>query len=271
MLLKGHFLETPALFLLQRRPVSPGQHQNILAPRFVLAVILDRGSQRHRKRLLELLGQLAAQRDPAVPEVIVQFLQSPAQVVGSLVEDRRAFLPLKLGQNIPSLLLVCRQKSLKAESSGGHPGHGQSSDQGAGSGQRSHSDPLLETHGCDHFAGIGDGGRSRVRHDRDTGAAMQFRDQLLGLCVLIIFVIAGERLFDPEVVEQSQCVACVLRCDQIHRLQCAQNALRNIAQIPYGRGAEVEGSGLRINTGFGLRAAAFPRIHGELRRFVTYK
>ena len=92
-------------------------------------------------------------------------------MVGRFVQDRRALFRRQLCQNIPSLLLICRQKSLKAEPSGGHPAHGKGCDQRAGSRKGCHADALLDALGSDDLAGVGDGGRAGVGHDGDILAA----------------------------------------------------------------------------------------------------
>ena len=243
MLLQGHLLEGFALIFLQLAAVCARQDQHVLAARFVFLIVVQRCAERQRQSFLEFFGQLAAEGDPAVAQGLVELLEGAPQVMGRLVEDGRALLSLQLGQNIPPLLLIGRQKSLEAESSGGHARHGQRRDQRAGSREGGHADPLLDAFCGDHFAGVGDGGCAGVGDDGDILAALEFADQFVRLCVLIIFVIAGEGFFDLEVVEQAQGVARILRRDQVHLPEGLQDALCDVAEIADRGRAEVKRAG----------------------------
>ena len=62
-------------------------------------------------------------------------------------------------------------------------------------------DALLMAGGDQRLPGIGDGGHTRVGHQRDPLACLHPGDQLLAAGVPVVFKVTHKRLFDAEVVE----------------------------------------------------------------------
>ena len=160
-----------------------------------------------------------------------------------LVQDRCALFCLELGQNVAALFFVSREEPLEAEPSGGHPGYRQGGDQRAGAGKGSHADALLDAFGGDDLAGVRNRWRSGVRHQGDRRAAAKLGDQLVSFVVLVVLVVACERLLDLKVVEKAQGIARVLGGDEIDLTEGAKDALGDVAEVADRGGAEVEGAG----------------------------
>ena len=90
-----------------------------------------------------LLRQLPADRQPPVSQYLLQLRQGPHQTVRCLVNDQGPAFFLQLCQHLLPIFFLCRQKSLKAETSGRQTRQRQRRNTGTGSRQRSHRLPLF--------------------------------------------------------------------------------------------------------------------------------
>ena len=103
-----------------------------------------------------------------------------------------------------------------------------------------------ETH--EPMPGIGDCRRSRVGHQRDFRALLQFDDQFRSLRNFIVLVIADQPLLNLEMRKQFQRLPRVFARDHVHFLQNAQRAQGDVFQIADRRRDYVQASGWRIGS-----------------------
>ena len=130
------------LFLLGR--FRAPDHQHIFPLRVAVPIAPDRLPQGGADDLLMELGQFPAQRYRTLrPEHLRKIIQRGPQLMGSLVENHRAFFPPKRVQMGPAVFLVHGQKTFKRKPPRRLTGGRQRCNQGTGPRDRHHVDSLL--------------------------------------------------------------------------------------------------------------------------------
>ena len=189
-----------------------------------------------------LLRQFPADAHRAVSQRIQQDLQCPYKTVRSLIQNDGPGLLLQFLKNSLPLLLLRRKKSLEAEPSCRLSGGNERIYRRAGSRDRNHPDAGLHCHLHQDLTGIGDTRRSGVRH---TGNRLSFEHtvhQCPRLRHLIVFMVAGHRRVDIEVIEKPDASPGILRGDQIRFLQDPDRPEGHILQIPDRRRHHIQHS-----------------------------
>ena len=178
------------------------------------------------------LRQFARQRNPPVAERFIQIAERRRTLVRRFVKDHRAALVGELSQMLPAAFFVHAQKALERKPSRRQAGKRQRRHHRARPRHRQHRNAALRALGHQLLAGIRDGGHSRIRNQHAVFARFDARADLLSALAFIVFIVADQRLFDPEMVEQAERHPRVLRRDKIRLLQRLHRARREIPQIP---------------------------------------
>ncbi len=151
------------------------------------------------------LGQLPAKGDPAVrAEGLRQVRQSSPELVGSLVEDHGPPLVPEALQMLPAALFGDGQKALESEPPRGQAADRQGADGGAAAGDGQHRHAVLRAEADQGLAGVRDGGSPGVGYQGAALPRQQAGEDGLPGGDMIVLVVADQRLFDPEVVQQLQ-------------------------------------------------------------------
>ena len=190
--------------------------------------------------LLELLGDLARHRNPAVfAENLGELLETPDHAVGRFVENHRALLAGKRLQLLhPPLLLG--QEALEAETVARKPALHQRRNQRRGAGQRLDLDPRLDARAHQQEPGVRNAGRPGVRHQGGIASRGDRPGDHFDRGVLVELVVRTEFLLDAEVLQQERRRARVLGEDEIHLAQDVHRAQRDVVQIPDRRRYDIE-------------------------------
>ena len=88
--------------------------------------------------------------------------------------------------------------------------------------------------------GSGDARRARIRHQRRIAATGDRGGHRLHGGVLVELVVRAQRLFNAQVMQQHRRGARILGQDQIDLAQHAHGAERDVVEVAYGRGYEIE-------------------------------
>ena len=132
-----------------------------------------------------------------------------------------------------------RQKPLKDKAGGILPRNRQRGDTGAGARHRHHADSPVQRVLYDLFAGIADAGHPSIGAKGTVLPGLNAGQDGLSV-VQRVLVIADHRLFEPQIVEQPQCHAGVLRRHKVHRAEGGRHPRRHILQIADGRSYDIK-------------------------------
>ena len=139
-----------------------------------------------------------------------------------------------------AVLLRRGQEALKREAPRRQAGHAQRRDGGAGAGDGADRHARLRAQADQILAGVGDGRGSGVRHERARLARQNALDDARAACRLVVLIIADERLFQLQMVQQPQRHPRVLGRDKIRLRKHLAAALGDIGQIADRRRHKIE-------------------------------
>ena len=197
-------------------------------------------AQRRFPDLLVELGQLPAEGDaPLRAEGGGQVVQRGAQLVGRFVEDDRPLFALQLGQPLPLLLFVYRQKTLEHPAGGVLTGDGQRRHTGGGCRNGHHLDAPGQCVPHDHFARVRDAGHTGIAAQGAVLACLNAAQDPLALLQGVL-VVAHHRLFQPQKVEQLHGHAGILRGNEICRAKGGCHTGRHVIQVADGCGNDIK-------------------------------
>ena len=129
-------------------------------------------------------------------------------------------------------LFVDRQKALEAPAPGRQTGGCQRAHGGAASRNRNDRHITRHAKGDQILAGIGDGGRARVGHERAAFARKQLGKHFLAARAAVVFVVGDQRLFGQRTGGQQLLGdARILGGDEIHRGEHLARAGRQVAEV----------------------------------------
>ena len=189
------------------------------------------------------LGQFPAHgHAPVRPEGIQKIPQGRGQLVGSLVKDHGARLVLQLSQPVLFLAPVGGQKALKHKTPRHLTGHTQRRDGRAGRRHRAHGNASGMGVPHDDLTRVGHRRHARVGTKRAVFPGRDAVQDILAPLLQVVFIIADQRLFDSQMIEQFQRDAGILRRDKIHFLKGPGRPGRQIAQVPDGGCHNVKGA-----------------------------
>ena len=155
------------------------------------------------------------------------------------VKDHGARLAGQLLQLIPALLFAGGKKALKGEAACGQAGDSQRVDGGAAAGDSLHGDAVFGAQTHQLLAGITDGGHPRVGDQRAGLTGQQAGEDRLSRCGTVVLVIADQRLFDAEMIQQLHRDTGILSGNEIGVLQRFHGAGREVSQIADGGGHQI--------------------------------
>ena len=148
------------------------------------------------------------------------------------------------------LLFVRREEPLEAEAPCVHAGHRERRDERAGTGEGGHPDSLLNALPGDDLPGVRDDRCPSIGDKGDVLALPKVPvNQLPRLLVLVVLVIACERLSDAVVVEEPERISRILCRNQVHSPQRLKDPLRDVLQVSDGCCTQVQGSGFCFHPG----------------------
>ena len=185
------------------------------------------------------LGQLSTQSHRPVSQQLQHIRQRGPQFVGRLMEHHGALLRRQPGQCLPPLLFVGREESLKGETPGGQTRHRQSAHGGAAAGDSLHRDAVFPAQPHQILAGIADGRGPGVRHQRTRLPGQQPGQNGLPGGGPVVLVVADQRLFDVEMVQQLHGHTGVFGGDEVCLLQGLHPTGGQIPQIADGGGYQI--------------------------------
>ena len=142
-----------------------------------------------------------------------------------LVEYHCAGLELQALEMFYSIPFIYCQETLECEPTGRHTGRGQRRYERARAGQSFDFYIILYAEPHKIFARVWYTGSSGVGNYGDIHPAEQFAYQIRTLFAFVMFVIAGQRLVDTEMVEQFQADPRILRRDQIDAFQSFKSSV----------------------------------------------
>jgi hypothetical protein len=221
-----------------------------------------------RDELLELLGQLAPQRDPALAEL--------DQVLGQGLDSVRRFeqhagvrLLGQPAQRLRARRALGRQETGELEGGIGlgrrQSGHAQQRRHAAGARQRDRAQPGGLHRRAEPGARVADARRAGVADIGDAFAALQpldHADRGLGLVVLMQ---REQGPVQPVGLQQAGGVAGVLAGDRVDQPEQVQRAQRDVGQIADRGGHHIERpGGIMLRTGCRLRGAQ-RRLEGGIQ------
>ena len=183
---------------------------------FLLLIESQRPGKSRRKSGLMLFRQLPADRQPPVSQRFLKLRKSPHEPVRRLVNNHGPGFFLQLRQHQLPVLFLRRKKSLKAETAGRKSGERQRCNAGAGPGKGSHRHALLLADPHQILPRIGNSRRPCVGDQGDILPFFQFFHKHMGFFDPVVFVIAGHRRMNIEMVQKLDAVSRILRRDQVH-------------------------------------------------------
>ena len=118
------------------------------------------------------------------------------------VKDQGMGILLKAVEMLPAVFAVGREKALKRESGGDKPADAKGAYRGARAGNNDGPDAGRRRKTDDVLARVGDAGHSGVRNDRDIFSVLHPFDDRFPAFAKVVLMVADERLFDVEIIEQ---------------------------------------------------------------------
>ena len=137
-------------------------------------------------------------------------------------------------QMLPAAFPIDREETLKGEPPGGQTADSQSVDGGAAAGNGPDFHAVFRTQPHQILTGIGDGRGAGVRYQSAGFSPQQPAQDSLPGGDVVVFVVAYQRLFDAEMVQQLYGHAGVLRGNKIRVFQGLCRPRRKISQIADG-------------------------------------
>ena len=177
------------------------------------------------------LGQLAPQRHSPRPQHLRDIVQSFQYPVRRFIENQRRWISLHLFQRLPALRFLSRKKAAEEERVRRQSGCAQRADQRRCPRDRRHRYAMRPRLRHQPITRIGDQRRAGVRYQRDVLASLQLAQQLFRASLLVVFVIAHQRLRNAVAVQQLARLPRVLARDLVHFPKNAQGAQRDVLQV----------------------------------------
>ena len=187
------------------------------------------------------LRQLPAKGDlPVRAEGVPQVRQGGGKLVGSFVEDHGASFPPETVQMLPTAFFVDGEESLKGKAPGGQAADGQGVHRRAAAGDGEHPHAVFRAQPHQILSGIRHSGGARVRHQGAGFPRQQPGEDGLSGGDVVVLVVADQRLFDVEVVQELDGHPGVLRGDEIRIFQGLHGSGGEVSQIADGGGHQIE-------------------------------
>ena len=179
------------------------------------------------------LGQLARERQTAIlAEGGGEVAQCRAQLVRRFVEDHGTLLALERVQMLAPRLFIHGKKALEAPAPGRQTACGERADRSAAAGDRDDRNIVLGAQRDQILAGVGDGRRAGVGHERTGLAAEHPLEHDFTACAAVVFIIGDHRLAGKLTGGQQLLRnARVLGGDEVDRAEDLACTGRKIAQI----------------------------------------
>ena len=160
--------------------------------------------------------------------------------MGRLVEHHGPRFAGQLLQRGAALALAGGQEALEGETPGVQTRYGQRGDGGAAAGYGLHRHAVFGAQRHQLLPGIADSRRTGVRYQRAGLACQQPGQNGLSRRRPVVLVIADQRLFDVEVIQQLDGHAGVLGGDKVRLRQRLHGAGGEVPQIADGRGDQIQ-------------------------------
>ncbi len=190
--------------------------------------------------LLVQLRQLAADRDPPVPQRGDDLAEERGQPPRRLEEHDRPRLLSECLQPPTAIAGTPRQEALEHESIGRESGEDEGGDRGGRTRDDAHVDAVLHRELHDPVPRIRDARHPPVRDYGDVLAGLETSDELGRAFLLVPLEHGHQRLPDVEATEQSAAAPRVLRGHERDRRQRLARSFREVTQVPDRRADEVE-------------------------------
>ena len=193
------------------------------------------------EKLLVEFGEFTARGDAAVAKDRADIVEGIEDAVRGFKEDEGCRQAADRFKGSAAGAGLGREETAKVESIGGEAGTGEGGQEGRRSGDGDDGYAAFGGEADEAETGIGDKGSATIRHQGHAYTSFQFSHDRFGFGGFVMLVKAASGLVYPIEFQELSGLASVFASDPIDRFESFGGAAREVAEISYRSGNQIQG------------------------------